>query len=92
MIVRANSWRIGDWLRCAACRRESAGTARTLLDKTRTPLLSWFTAVLYVVTYKNYDSALGLRRVHGLGSYQTARVWLHKLRRAMVVPGRELLG
>ena len=27
----------------------------------------------------------------GLGSYQTAWAWLHKLRRAMVLPGRELL-
>ena len=28
----------------------------------------------------------------GLGSYQTAWAWLHKLRRAMVRPGRDLLG
>ena len=27
----------------------------------------------------------------GLGSYETAWAWLHKLRRAMVLPGRELL-
>jgi transposase-like protein len=36
-------------------------------------------------------SALGLQRVLGLGSYQTAWAWLHKLRRAMLLPGRELL-
>jgi hypothetical protein len=36
-------------------------------------------------------SALGLQRVLGLGSYQTAWAWLHKLRRAMALPGRELL-
>jgi hypothetical protein len=36
-------------------------------------------------------SALGVQRVLGLGSYQTAWAWLHKLRRAMVLPGRELL-
>jgi hypothetical protein len=29
--------------------------------------------------------------VLGLGSYQTAWAWLHKLRRAMVLPGSELL-
>ena len=29
--------------------------------------------------------------VLGLGSYETAWAWLHKLRRAMVLPGRELL-
>jgi transposase-like protein len=36
-------------------------------------------------------SALGLQRVLGLGSYQTAWAWLHKLRRAMVRPGRDRL-
>lgn len=36
-------------------------------------------------------SALGLQRVLGLGSYETAWSWLHKLRRAMVRPGRERL-
>ena len=36
-------------------------------------------------------SALQLQRVMGLGSYETAWVHLHKLRRAMVRPGRELL-
>src|SRR5664280_1418253 len=35
---------------------------------------------------KNGVSALGLQRVLGLGSYQTAWAWLHKLRRAMVRP------
>jgi len=36
-------------------------------------------------------SALGLQRVLGLGSYQTAWAWLHKLRRAMVRTGRDRL-
>ena len=36
-------------------------------------------------------SALGLKRVLGLGSYESAWALLHKLRRAMVRPGRELL-
>lgn len=34
---------------------------------------------------------MGLQRVLGLGSYQTAWSWLHKLHRAMVCPGRGLL-
>jgi len=46
---------------------------------------------LYVVNQKQGVSALGLQRVLGLGSYQTAWAWRHKLRRAMVLPGRELL-
>jgi transposase-like protein len=36
-------------------------------------------------------SALGLKRAMGLGSYETAWAHLHKLRRAMVRPGRNLL-
>jgi len=35
--------------------------------------------------------ALGLQKLLGLGSYETACAWLHKLRRAMVIPGRDLL-
>src|SRR5215216_3913605 len=77
--------------RCAACRSETSGTAGTIFAGTRTPLVSWFAAVWYVVNQKQGVSALGLQRVLGLGSYQTAWAWLHKLRRAMVLPGRELL-
>ena len=36
-------------------------------------------------------SALGLQRVLGLGSYQTAWTMLHRFRRAMVRPGRDQL-
>ena len=45
----------------------------------------------WVTTQKNGASALGLQRVLGLRSYETAWAWLHKLRRAMVRPGRDLL-
>jgi transposase-like protein len=45
----------------------------------------------HVTSQKNGVSALGLQRVLGLGSYETAWTWLHKLRRAMVRPGRDRL-
>jgi transposase-like protein len=45
----------------------------------------------WVTTQKNGASALGLQRVLGLKSYETAWTWLHKFRRAMVRPGRDLL-
>jgi transposase-like protein len=45
----------------------------------------------WVIGQKNGASALGLNRVLGVGSYKTAWTWLHKLRRAMVRPGREAL-
>jgi transposase-like protein len=47
--------------------------------------------MLWVTTQKNGASALGLQRVLCLKQYQTAWTWLHKLRGAMVRPGRDLL-
>jgi len=44
-----------------------------------------------ITSQKNGMSALGLQRVLGLGSYKTAWAMLHKLRRAMVRPGRDRL-
>jgi transposase-like protein len=47
---------------------------------------------MWCVTSQKYGAnALGIKRVLGLGSYHTAWEWLHKLRRAMVCPGREKL-
>jgi transposase-like protein len=91
-VVGGEWWQMADGLRrCKACRHETSVTAGTILAGTRMPLVSWFAAVWYVVNHKNGVSALGLQRVLGLGSYQTAWAWLHKLRRAMVRPDRELL-
>jgi len=45
----------------------------------------------FVTNQKSGGSALGLQRILGFGSYQTAWAWLHKLRRAMVRPGRDRL-
>lgn len=45
----------------------------------------------YVTSQKFGGNALGLQRVVGFGSYQTAWTWLHKMRRAMIRPGRDRL-
>ena len=45
----------------------------------------------YVTSQKQGVSALGLQRVLGLNSYQTAWAMLHRFRRAMVRPDRDLL-
>ena len=76
---------------CRSCRRQSSVTRGTIFDKTRTPLRSWFAAVWYITNQKYGCSALGLQRVLGLGSYQTAWTMLHRLRRAMARAGRERL-
>jgi len=66
-------------------------TAGTIFEGTRKPLRLWFQAMWYVTSQKFGASALRLQRVLGLGSYQTAWSWLHKMRRAMVRPGRDRL-
>ena len=81
----------GRWI-CRQCRHQCTVTAGTIFDKTRTPLHSWLAAVWYIVNQKQGVNALGLKRVLGLGSYQTAWAMLHRLRRAMIRPGRERLG
>jgi ISXO2 transposase-like protein/transposase-like zinc ribbon protein len=78
-------------LRCRACDRQVSLTAGTLLQDTRKPLRMWFLAMWFATSQKNGVSALGLQRVLGLGSYETAWTWLHKRRRAMVRPGRDYL-
>lgn len=91
--VIGDPWRMGDGkLHCKACRKRTSVTAGTIFDKTRYPLTMWFHVMWHVVSQKNGVSALGLKRSLGFGSYQTSWAWLHKLRRAMVRPGRDLIG
>src|SRR6266513_3750240 len=78
-------------LQCAGCDYQSSVTAGTIFQDTRKPLTLWFRAIWWVTSQKNGASAIGLQRVLGLGSYKTAWTWLHKLRRAMVRPGRDRL-
>lgn len=73
---------------CAACGRQVSVTAGTVFQGTRKPLRMWFRTMWWVTSQKNGASAKGLQQSLGLGSYQTAWAWLHKLRRAMVRPGR----
>lgn len=76
---------------CAACGYQLSLTAGTIFQDTRYPLSVWFRTMWWVTSQKGGASALGLQRVLGLGSYQTAWAWLHKVRRAMVRPGRDRL-
>lgn len=86
------SWRLTNGLHsCAGCRRRISPTARTIFHRTRTPLTVWFAAAWHITTQKNGISALGLKRVLGLGSYQTAWTMLHRYRSAMIRPGRDKL-
>lgn len=88
----AAGWRSarGLW-ECVECGRQASVTAGTVLHGARLPLTGWFRAMWHITSQKYGANALGLQRILGLGSYQTAWEWLHKLRRAMVRPGRERL-
>lgn len=85
-------WWLSDGrLSCAGCRKRISLTAGTIFADTKLPLSSWFGAAWLVTNTKNGVSALSLQRALGLGSYEASWLLLHKLRRAMVRPGRELL-
>lgn len=76
---------------CRECGYQVSVTSGTIFHGTRKPLVLWFHAMWHITSQKYGANALGLMRVLGLGSYHTAWEWLHKLRRAMVRPGREML-
>ena len=78
-------------LECGGCGCQTSVTAGTIFQDTRTPLPVWFRTMWWVTTQKNGASALGLQRILSLKKYETAWTMLHKLRRAMVRPGRDLL-
>ena len=66
-------------------------TAGTIMHRRHLPLKTWFMAVHIVTSHSNGISALQLQAQLGLGSYKSAWLLLHKLRRAMVDPDRSLL-
>jgi transposase-like protein len=73
------------------CRSRTSTTAGTVFDRTRTPLTVWFMACWLFATQKDGVSAQSLQRELEIGSYQTAWAMLHRLRSALVRPGRERL-
>src|SRR5680860_303772 len=82
-------WRTRDgrWS-CGGCRRRVSATAGTIFHRTRTPLTVWFAAGWQLTSQKQGVSALGMQRVLGLGSYQTAWAMLHRFRSVMVRRGQ----
>jgi len=76
---------------CKSCKYQLSVIAGTIFQDTRTPLTTWFTAIWWIATQKYGASAEGLQQILGLSSYETAWTWLHKIRKAMVRPGRAKL-
>ncbi len=78
----------GALFECADCGHQTSLTSGTLLQGTRKPFKTWFRAVFEISSRRNGISAKDLQRIMGFGSYETAWTWLHKLRAALVRPGR----
>ena len=75
---------------CPACRHHASVTAGTILDKTRTPMTTWFEAAWHVTTAKNGLSAKTLERTLGT-RYRVAWAMLQRFRVAMVRAERSQL-
>jgi len=78
-------------IHCSDCGHQTSFTSGTLFQDTKKPLLLWFHIIWWVVAQKTGVSANNMKDFMGFGSYVTVWTWLHKLRRAMVRPGRDML-
>lgn len=76
---------------CTNCHNKTSITSGTIFHGTRKSLLLWFNVIWFVMAQKTGLSAQNLKDSMGFGSYQTTWTWLHKLRRAMIRPGRDKL-
>jgi len=79
-------------LRCKRCRRDTRMTAGTIMQKSKVPLYTWFWGAFLVTSLTPGMSALQFQKMLGINLYETAFNMLHKLRTAMVRPGRDAIG
>ena len=79
-------------LRCRACKVNTSLTSGTVMQKTHTPLSTWFWGAYLATTQTPGQSALQFQRQLALSRYETAFQILHKLRAGMVRPERTLIG
>src|SRR5665213_304365 len=79
-------------LRCRVCQANVSLTAGTVMQKTRTPLSTWFWAAYLATTQTPGQSALQFQRQLGLTRYETAFQILHKMRAGMVRPNQDRIG
>ena len=85
---------VGDYrivLTCA-CHRQTGLTVGTVMERSRTPLSTWFWAAYLVASQTKGISAVQFQRQLGLTRYETAFGILHKLRAGMVRPDQDRIG
>src|ERR1700674_1240549 len=68
-------------LACRKCRRQTGLTVGTVMERSHTPLSTWFWAAYLVASQTPGMSAVQFQRQLGLSRYETAFQILHKLRR-----------
>jgi len=79
-------------LRCRACKKDVGLMAGTVMERSHTPLSTWFWAAYLVSSLTPGMSAVQFQRQLGLTRYETAFSILHKLRAGMVRPNRDMIG
>lgn len=79
-------------LRCRACLKNVRLTVGTVMERSHTPLSTWFWAAYLVSSQTPGMSAVQFQRQLGLTRYETAFGILHKLRAGMVRPDRDRIG
>src|SRR5438094_744903 len=76
---------------CNSCRCRFSVLAGTIFQDSKLPLWKWFAAVYLVCESKKGISALQVKRMLKIGSYETAWYLCHRIRSAMQDDGSELL-
>ena len=76
---------------CQKCHTQTSITAGTIMHGTRKPLRYWFKAMWWFTANKTGVNAVNLQKLLGLKSYETAWVWLQKLRSCTIRKGRSPL-
>lgn len=79
-------------LRCRKCGANIRLTAGTIMQDSRTPLQIWFWGAYLLTSLTPGISATQFQRQLGIKRYETAFQILHKLRMAMIRPGRDKIG
>ncbi len=79
-------------LACRACRKQTSLTVGTIMQRTHSPLATWFWGAYLVSSLTPGLSAVQFQRQIGLSRYETAFQILHKLRAGMVRPDGGRIG
>ena len=77
---------------CRKCRKQTSLTVGTVMERTHTPLTTWFWGAYLMSSMTPGLSAVQFQRQLGLTRYETAFGILHKLRAGMVRQDRDRIG